>query len=291
MKQANEIKRTNNYYMFKRLEGNRFVDPKKVNKLKKSIDEVGYISNPIIVNEKMEVIDGQHRLEALKQLGKPVEYIVQKNLDIKEVLFMNINQEKWTMLDYIKSYAELGNESYQRLLDLIELYPLYNLNTIGSALKGINKIGNKLLQRGALEISKFEYENAIIKLNYLNRFIPIFKHLLGRTTYFCQAIMVVYDMEGIDAERLLKQITNNVRTMIPFSDFNTCLSSIEDVYNKQLSFINRVDVYKLYRQGISKKRKVTVAQERPGVVKERELDKKIKKQQGKKYEIKIRQNG
>lgn len=94
MKQTNEIQRTNNYYMFKRLEGNRFVDPKKVNKLKKSIDEVGYISNPIIVNEKMEVIDGQHRLEALKELGKPVEYIVQKNLDIKEVLFMNSKPRK-----------------------------------------------------------------------------------------------------------------------------------------------------------------------------------------------------
>lgn len=291
MKQTNEIKRTNNYFMFKRLEGNRIVDQKKVNKIKKSINEVGYISNPIIVNENMEIIDGQHRLEALKELGKPVEYIVQKNLNIKEVLFMNINQEKWNMMDYIKSYAELGNESYKKLLDLIELYPIYNLNTIGCAIKGINKIGNKLLQRGALEVSTFEYENAIVKLNYLNRFIPIFKHLLGRTTYFCQAIMIVYDMESIDKERLLNQITNNVRIMIPFSDFNTCLSSVEDIYNKGLNFKNRVDIYKLYRQGLSRKAKATITFDRPGVVKDRELDKKIKKQEGKKYEIKIRQNG
>ena len=292
MKQTNEIKRTNNYDMFKRLEGNRFVDPKKVNKLKKSINEVGYISNPIIVNEKMEVIDGQHRLEALKELGKPVEYIVQKNLDIKEVLYMNINQEKWAMIDYIKSYAELGNESYQRLLDLIELYPLYNLNTIGSALKGINKLGNKQLQKGGLEVSQFEYENAIIKLNYLNRYIPTFKHLLGRTTYFCQAIMVVYDMEKIDRERLLKQISENVRVMIPWSDFNSCLSSIEDIYNKQLNFKNRVDIYKLYRQGlISAKRNTAVKYDRPGLMRERELNRKIRKQEGKKYEIEIRQNG
>ena len=289
MKQGNEIKRTNNYFMFKRLEGNRIVDQKKVNKIKKSINEVGYISNPIIVNENMEVIDGQHRLEALKQLGKPVEYIVQKNLDIKEVLFMNINQEKWNMMDYINSYAELGNESYKRLLDLIELYPLYNLNTIGRALKGINKIGNKQLQKGGLEVSQFEYENAIIKLNYLNRYIPVFKHLLGRTTYFCQAIMVVYDMENVDRERLLKQVTNNVRTMIPFSDFNTCLSSIEDIYNKQLGFMNRVDIYKQYRIGVSEKKHTSIVSEKPGEVKNKMLDKKIKKQEGKKYEIKMRQ--
>lgn len=289
MKQTNEINRTNNYYMFKRLEGNRQVDPKKVNKIKKSIEEVGYISNPIIVNEKMEIIDGQHRLEALKELGKPVEYIVQRNLDIKEVLYMNINQEKWTMLDYIKSFAELGNESYQRLLDLIELYPLYNLNTIGSALKGINKLGNKGLQRGTLEVSQFDYENAIIKLNYLNRFIPVFKYLMGRTTYFCQAIMDIYDMDGIDAERLLKQVTENVRTMIPWSDFNSCLSSIEDIYNKQVHFKNRVDIYKQYRQGLLKKRNTNKTFEKPGMMRARNLDRKIKQQEGKKYEIKLRQ--
>jgi len=290
MKQENEIKRTNNYNMFKRLQGNRIVDAKKVNKIKKSINEVGYISNPIIVNENYEVIDGQHRLEALKELGKPVEYIIQKDLKIKEVLFMNINQDKWQIIDYIKSYAELGNENYQRLLDLIDLYPVYNLNTIGYALKGIKKVGNKALQAGKLEISSYEYENAIIKLNYMNRYIPIFKHLLGRITYFCQAVMVVYDMDGIDRERLYTQITSNVRMMIPFSNFNTCLVSIEDIYNKQLGFKNRVDIYKQYRMSTLENKNANRRFTKPGVSSENDLNKKIKKQEGKKYEIEMRKS-
>jgi hypothetical protein len=198
----------------------------------------------------MEVIDGQGRLQALRELGKPIEYIVIKGLGIKECLFMNINQEKWTMQDYIKSHAELGNVNYQRLLDLIELYPVYNLNTIGRAVKGINKLGNRQIQNGTIEISQYEYEQAIIKLNYLNRFISTFKYLKGRVTYFGQAVLVAYDVDMIDNERLLKQINENVSTMIPWSDFLSCLQSIEEVYNKQLGERNRVDLIRQYRIGL-----------------------------------------
>ena len=63
-----EIFRTNKYEIFKQLKGNREVSPKRISKIINSIKEVGYIINPIIVNEKMEVIDGQGRLEALRIL-------------------------------------------------------------------------------------------------------------------------------------------------------------------------------------------------------------------------------
>lgn len=249
-RKMNEIQRTNSYDMFKQLKGNRGVNPKRVKKIKDSITEIGYIPNPIIVNEKFEVIDGQGRLQALRELGKPIEYIIIKGLGIKECLYMNINQEKWTMQDYIKSHAELGNVNYQRLLDLIELYPVYNLNTIGRAVKGINKLGNRQIQNGTIEISQYEYEQAIIKLNYLNRFISTFKYLKGRVTYFGQAVLVAYEVDMIDNERLLKQINENVSTMTPWSDFLSCLQSIEEVYNKQLGERNRVDLIRQYRIGL-----------------------------------------
>ena len=50
-----EVKRTNNYEKFKRLKGNREVSPTRIRKIVESINRVGYITSPIIVNEKMEV--------------------------------------------------------------------------------------------------------------------------------------------------------------------------------------------------------------------------------------------
>lgn len=244
------INRTNDYGMFKRLEGNREVNPKRVKQIKKSIEEIGYIRNPIIVNEKYEVIDGQGRLQALMELGKPIEYIVQPGLGIKECLYMNINQEKWQIIDYVKSYAERGNENYKRLLDLLELYPLYKLTALGSAVKGLNLIQTAILKRGDLEVSTFEYEQAIIKLNYVNRFIPFFKHMPGKITNFAQAIVYTIAMENIDKERLYNQITKNVRSMTPWNDLRTCLQSIEEVYNNGLGGKNRVYIYTEYRKAL-----------------------------------------
>src|SRR5690625_2430380 len=48
----------------------------------------GFIS-PIIVNENMVVIDGQHRLEASKKEGVPVEYIIKPGLDENDIVRMN----------------------------------------------------------------------------------------------------------------------------------------------------------------------------------------------------------
>ena len=36
---------------------------------------------PIVVNKKMEVMDGQHRLMAAKQLGVEIYYQEEKNLE------------------------------------------------------------------------------------------------------------------------------------------------------------------------------------------------------------------
>ena len=63
---------TKNYDQFKTLEGNRSIDQKNVNNIEQNMREHGVLPTVIIVNEKMEVIDGQHRIEALKRLHEPV---------------------------------------------------------------------------------------------------------------------------------------------------------------------------------------------------------------------------
>ena len=68
MENQKVVKSTKNYEMFQKLEGNRPVLERRINKIIASINNVGYITSPIIVNDKYEVIDGQGRLEALKQL-------------------------------------------------------------------------------------------------------------------------------------------------------------------------------------------------------------------------------
>ena len=87
-------------------------------------------NRPILVNENMEVIDGQHRLEALRKLGYPVYYQIGEGLGLKETIEMNAVQKHWNPLDYANSYAASGLESYQRYLQFHEQFGTLPHSTI-----------------------------------------------------------------------------------------------------------------------------------------------------------------
>jgi len=110
----NKILSTKDYNLFKKMVGNRPTQLFRVKKILKSIEKVGYITNPIIVNDKMEIIDGQARFEALKQLNLPIDYIIVNNAGIKECISMNTYNSNWKEMDYINSYANVGNINYIR---------------------------------------------------------------------------------------------------------------------------------------------------------------------------------
>ena len=101
---------TTEYDLFKRLKGNRDVTNKRVAIIKESISSIGYVSNPVIVNENYEVIDGQGRVRALMELGLPVEYRIITGLGIDDCRAMNLKPTGWSINDFVKSYAEYGNK-------------------------------------------------------------------------------------------------------------------------------------------------------------------------------------
>lgn len=108
---------TKNYGLFKILNSNRSIKKRNVEKLMKSfkITKGMMISKPIIVDKELNVIDGQHRLAACKELGIPVHYVI-TNDSIENIPLYNTYQEKWGMEDYVNYYATKNNENYIRLL-------------------------------------------------------------------------------------------------------------------------------------------------------------------------------
>ena len=72
---VNKFFETTDYTKFKKTRGNRPVDAAHVEQLKKLISDRD-LEDPIRVNKNMEVIDGQHTLEARKQLDLKIPYII-----------------------------------------------------------------------------------------------------------------------------------------------------------------------------------------------------------------------
>jgi len=118
-----KIKKTYDYDEFGDLDGNRKINQSNLNKIMESMRKK-YYSIPIIVNKKMQVIDGQHRLEACRQLNLPVFYFQIDGLDLRSVHTFNSIGKPWAFIDYLDSYVRLGKPEYIKAQALRNKYPM-----------------------------------------------------------------------------------------------------------------------------------------------------------------------
>lgn len=157
-----KIHQTQDYTLFKRIQGNRTVSEPHVNRLKEAMEAdpetVDY--NPIIVNENHEVIDGQHRLQAIESLGLPVSYIKVAGLNLGVVQKINSVAKQWTPMDYAKSYRELGNRSYTIYINYKKQFG-YNHDILLKYLSLDNHVTARTFREG-----KFKVNNEPLSLKY-----------------------------------------------------------------------------------------------------------------------------
>lgn len=122
---------TTDYGRFKFLKGNRDINESKVQKIQEvirlGIDVLRYA--PIIVNEAMEIIDGQHRFAVSRELRTNVYYVIHKEADLSIVPTINSNHTKWRNSDFMNSYIDLKKKAYIELQDFIDAFPGISLAT------------------------------------------------------------------------------------------------------------------------------------------------------------------
>lgn len=249
-----EIKEEHDLNVFKRLTGNRSADWSRVKKIIASIESVGYIPSPIIVNERMEVIDGQGRVEACSYLGLPIKYIIVRGAGLDECIAMNISGTKWSIKDYIESYAETGIEDYKRLLDLLRRHPDIGVNTVLTAALGKQDHNTKLLRAGQMELSEEQYKLAIETLDYIGRYVPFVKDKsIPNMGKLYEALVFLHCIEAVNDERMYRAFTQYYAELGGYSTTAQALDALETIYNKKLSRQNKVFVASEYRSYMASK--------------------------------------
>jgi len=98
---------TSNYSKFVLIEGNREINPRHVEGLKKSIQKIGLIT-PIQVDKNFRIGNGQHRFYACKALGYPITYqLLKDDIDLEKIMIdININNENWNNDDFCNRWAK-----------------------------------------------------------------------------------------------------------------------------------------------------------------------------------------
>lgn len=137
-KKINVIKSTTDYEQFITLRGNRAISTHHVAQLIKSFQK-HYLFSPIMINEQNEVIDGQHRLTAAKELGLPVFYMVNRGYGLDQVKMMNKHASNWTKQQYLDCYADLKYPEYVKFRNFLNQYPEFLIGGCEVLLCGVSR--------------------------------------------------------------------------------------------------------------------------------------------------------
>lgn len=236
-----KVYETRKYSVFKKLEGNR--DTYSIKKITDSIKRVGYIPSPICVNESMEVIDGQNRLEALKQLGMPVHYYIVNGVGLEEARQMNIGRRNWSVLDYVKSYACEGRKEYQFFLDTCERHSNYSTQEVWAicARRIYSRCGvSSSVNEGDLGLTIEQMKAAEPIFTYLDAMHDSIYKVTGSRRMAVAIFAWILSLPNVDKKRVVKIVNEKYPTFIPFASIDASLKDFSKHYNNKLAPAKRI---------------------------------------------------
>lgn len=221
--------KTKNYDRFGHISGNRGINKNHLRSLMQSIQEENLLEEyPILVDAEMNIIDGQHRLEAAKSLDIDIYY---KKLDKVATLGMvqriNINSRKWTMEDFIRSHIELGNPHYKILQEFKKMNQISYAKA--TAYLSGRDYGHEVVKRGGFKVKSVELGQECVDLEEaILPYTEESKYGAGRD--LTRAIhFFIYNK--FSSERLIKKFSMYPAKMPRYGSKEQYLRAIEDRYN------------------------------------------------------------
>lgn len=120
-----EVRCTRKYDSFKIVQANRIVDTSHVKALAESIKKKNMLAiNPVLVSDDMEVIDGQHRIEACRLLGEKVWYVKASGLDHFDIIALNNVKKKWVDMDFFNFFLIKKYNGFKEVNEIMTKYKL-----------------------------------------------------------------------------------------------------------------------------------------------------------------------
>ena len=238
------IKFTTNYSLFKLVFGNRKINQAHVKRIKASMMENPLITL-IIVNERMEIIDGQHRFYALQELGLPVYYVIINGYGKKEVQIYNVNTSSWKKNDYLQSYCEQGLDDYVLLKKFCDSYPDLIMTNCMKLLSGYSS-SDKYGYIDGVKTIKMDFEQGKFKVkdyklaekyaNMILDFKPYFDRFNDNS--FVLALLQLFVHKDYNHKTMISKVSYQSGSMKVCSNKKTYLDMLENIYN----YKNRIKV-------------------------------------------------
>lgn len=226
---VNQIYRTTEYKMFKRIPGNRVINESKVKQLEKSMRKGGWLQTKmIIVNEMFQIIDGQHRFLAAEMTGTPILYIIVPGTGLREVIKSNQGSSNWTIKDHIPSQVAMGNRSFILLDKLMNEFPELTLSICQNMLTQSNKNPTReQVENGTWEIG--DYNTAVLWSQNLMSLKPYFEGY--KLTYFVRSLIDVLLKSNFNFQDFHHKVVLRPTMLQRCGTKKQYIEMIEEIYN------------------------------------------------------------
>ena len=235
-----KLVKTSDYNLFEVSTTNRPVSPAHMRRIKKSMAQRGFLESfPIIVKRwgnRFIVTDGQHRLQAARELGIPVVYIESEfEIDPSSVPA----GKRWSTEDFIRRYANAGKYEYQKTLMIAGEFGV-SIDTVVKLLTNdMSANRTEAIRDGRMEIVNESITNQIlscavlcIKRNPSLLVNPVVKsfHRVSNAP------------EVIAFSTFSKRVALNAEQMIRFNNVEVGVQQMENAYNFHLPVASRIPI-------------------------------------------------
>ncbi len=231
---------TTDYKLFKKLNGNRTINDRKIKKIIKEIDGGNDMLKyyPIQVQDdgigSLNILDGQHRFTISKILKRPVFYIlIKEKKSMPEIAKVNSNVEKWKKDDYINCYVAAGNDHYVTLKNFINTTGFslgICLNLLTNGTPGILSGGQRNLMND-FEQGVFEVKS----LGAANHLATIVANFIFFTNYrsrdFINAVYRIYTSKKLPFADVVEKVKANSNMLVQQANFKDYIYKIEQIVN------------------------------------------------------------
>lgn len=241
--EVNKVYKTHDLSIFTQIDGNRVPNLQHIKRLADSIRVYGMKCNPILVNERMEVIDGQHRLMAAKEANSFIYYIIVDGYSLSEVHTLNLNQKNWTKKDFMDGYANMGIESYINLKSFYEKNDDFTFNdciafcqnmgngssrTLTGQVRGSKLDGNaQIFEQGTWRTGNM---NVAQEMSSKIRMIKTYYSGYNRTAFVGSMISLLANQK-FDFNEFMHKLRLQPTALVDCANREQYKTLIEDIYN------------------------------------------------------------
>jgi hypothetical protein len=226
------IQNTKEYDKFKFREDNRArIDQAHVRRLVESIKSRNLLNlRPISINDKWEIMDGQHRLLAAKALDTEIYYEVQK-LQKEDIIVMNISKS-WGLVDYFNYFCFHQEKEYIKLREFIKRNNV-SLKIALNMLIGEGKGDYYEFRQG-----KFKFDNDIQDscfdvcwdtINYVKRMNGYSSYT--QSSRFWKAMLKLINHKNFDAAKWMVNLGRFIERVGPRASTDDYSKLLMDIFN------------------------------------------------------------